>query len=84
LNNGWISVNEIRQLEDRSPIGDEGDKFRIPLNIGIVGEDSTRSDAETAGILVRSGFDPIDSAKVAGLPPIKHSGAAPVTVQGDK
>jgi HK97 family phage portal protein len=84
LNNGWISVNEIRQLEDRSPIGDEGDKFRIPLNIGITGEDSTRSDAETAGVLVRAGFDPIDSAKVAGLPPIKHSGAAPVTVQGDK
>jgi hypothetical protein len=81
LNNGWISVNEIRQLEDRAPIGPEGDQFRIPLNIGIAGEDSTRSDAETAGILVRAGFEPVDSAKIAGLPPIRHTGAVPVTVQ---
>jgi len=81
LNNGWLSVNEIRQLEDRAPIGESGDDFRIPLNIGVAGEDSTRSDAETAGILVRAGFEPTDSAKIAGLPPIRHTGAAPVTVQ---
>ena len=38
LNNGWLSLNEIRQLEDRAPIGPAGDEFRQPLNIGIVGE----------------------------------------------
>ena len=42
LNNGWLSVNEIRQLEDRAPIGAGGDEFRQPLNIGVIG-DSTGS-----------------------------------------
>jgi HK97 family phage portal protein len=37
LNNGWLSLNEIRQLEDRAPIGPAGDEYRQPLNIGIVG-----------------------------------------------
>jgi hypothetical protein len=39
LNNGWLSLNEIRQLEDRAPIGPAGDEFRQPLNIGIVGQE---------------------------------------------
>ena len=39
VNNGWLSINEIRQLEDRAPIGDEGDTFRQPLNIGTVGQE---------------------------------------------
>jgi HK97 family phage portal protein len=39
LNNGWLSLNEIRALEDRSPITDpEGSDFRKPLNIGYIGE----------------------------------------------
>lgn len=83
LNNGWLSINEIRQLEDRTNIGADGDDFRMPLNIGTVGDDNSRVEAETAGMLVRAGYDPIDSAKVAGLPPIKHTGAPPVTVQAE-
>jgi len=39
LNNGWLSINEIRQLEDRPNIGVAGDDFRMPLNIGIVGKE---------------------------------------------
>ena len=39
LNNGWLSLNEIRQLEDRASIGPDGDEFRQPLNIGIVGKE---------------------------------------------
>lgn len=33
------------------------------------------------GILVRSGFDPQDALRAAGLDPIKHLGLLPVTVQ---
>lgn len=44
LNNGWLSLNEIRQLEDRAPIGPEGDTFRQPLNIGTVGETNSGSN----------------------------------------
>ena len=40
LNNGWLSVNEIRQLEDRAPVGVGGDDFRQPLNIGVIGQNT--------------------------------------------
>jgi hypothetical protein len=39
LNNGFLSLNEVRTLEDRPPVGPDGDAFRQPLNIGTVGED---------------------------------------------
>jgi hypothetical protein len=35
------------------------------------------------GILIRSGFDPADSLRVAGLDPVRHLGLLPVTVQDD-
>lgn len=35
LNNGFLSVNEVRSLEDRSPV-DGGDKYWKPLNIGTL------------------------------------------------
>jgi HK97 family phage portal protein len=39
LNNGFLSLNEVRSLEDRPPVGPDGDAFRQPLNIGTVGEE---------------------------------------------
>jgi phage gp29-like protein len=36
---------------------------------------------EAAGALVRAGFDPAGSLAAVGLPPIKHTGLPPVTVQ---
>jgi len=36
---------------------------------------------EQAGQLIRAGFDPEESLKALGLPPIKHIGLPPVTVQ---
>ena len=39
LNNGFLSLNEVRGLEDRSPIGPAGDEYWKPLNIGVVGQD---------------------------------------------
>lgn len=38
VNNGIYSLNEVRALEDRAPIGPEGDVYRQPLNIGRVGQ----------------------------------------------
>jgi len=38
VNNGIYSLNEVRALEDKAPIGPEGDVFRQPLNIGKVGQ----------------------------------------------
>ncbi|CAB4189266.1 COG4695 Phage-related protein [uncultured Caudovirales phage] len=39
LNNGFLSVNEVRALEDRSSIGAAGDEYWKPLNIGVVGQE---------------------------------------------
>jgi HK97 family phage portal protein len=33
LQNGWMSVNEIRELENLNPIGPEGDKHFVQLNM---------------------------------------------------
>jgi HK97 family phage portal protein len=40
LNNGFLSLNEVRSLEDRSPIGPAGDEHWKPLNIGVVGQEN--------------------------------------------
>jgi HK97 family phage portal protein len=36
LNNGFLSLDEVRALEDRPPLPEGGDEFWKPLNIGTV------------------------------------------------
>jgi phage portal protein BeeE len=33
LTNGWMTVNEVRELENLNPIGPEGDQHFVPLNM---------------------------------------------------
>ena len=33
LQNGWMTINEIRELENLNPIGPEGDQHFVPLNM---------------------------------------------------
>jgi hypothetical protein len=47
-------------------------------------EMSFEQRVETLAAYVRAGFDPGEAAAVLGLPPVKHTGKLPVTVQGDK
>ena len=49
LNNGILSLNEVRSLEDRPPAGVNGDEFWKPLNIGIVGTPPTDTPPSTGG-----------------------------------
>lgn len=44
---GWLSVNEIRAMENMSKI-EGGDEFIQPLNMGIVGANDNRSKVEDA------------------------------------
>lgn len=62
LQNGWMSVNEIREAENMNPLGPEGDKHFIQLNmttldqagqqpaavepVAVEAEDSPEDDAE--------------------------------------
>jgi len=41
---GWMSINEIRALENRSGIGTEGDTYIQPLNMGTVAEEAPAED----------------------------------------
>jgi len=33
LQNGWMTINEIRQMENLNPIGPEGDQHYIQMNM---------------------------------------------------
>jgi HK97 family phage portal protein len=39
LNNGFLSLDEVRALEDQPPLPEGGDEFWKPLNIGTVGKE---------------------------------------------
>ena len=44
---GWLSVNDIRQLENMDPIGPDGDRYLEPVNMTAAGEpgaDQTTQD----------------------------------------
>lgn len=43
LLNGWMTINEVRRLENMNPIGPEGDVHRVPLNQVPVGEEDRQA-----------------------------------------
>jgi HK97 family phage portal protein len=53
---GWLSVNEIRALENRNGIGARGDRYMEPLNMTPVGvtPDQTRSTEKAIAFLRES------------------------------
>jgi HK97 family phage portal protein len=65
IDNRVITAEEARALEDLAPLPARVDK----------------GDIESVGALIRAGFDPTDALRVLGLPPIKHTGSLPITVQ---
>lgn len=54
-NIGALSINDIRDLENMNPIGPEGDKHYVPLNVMPVGElpEQKEKDGEKAAIRVQ-------------------------------
>lgn len=87
---GLISPNLVAKLEDWEPIPG-GDAFLRPLtHVATSNLDKngmTLADAAKAAyLLVRAGYEPGGSDGVnaaMGLPPIKHTGLVPITVQLD-
>tara|TARA_B100000029_G_scaffold493034_1_gene555078 strand:- start:119 stop:1552 length:1434 start_codon:yes stop_codon:yes gene_type:complete len=84
LNNGWLSVNEIRRWEDMRPVENEAaDKFRMPLNMGEQEAASLavlKSRVGIASQLVGAGYEPEQAAAIAGLD-IEHTGIPPSALQ---
>lgn len=83
-NGGWLSVNDVRRLEDMRPIPDESaNVYRMPLNMGdqgAAGVSVTKARTEIAGRLVAAGYDPAGAAKIAGLE-LEHTGIPPSALQ---
>lgn len=73
---GFMSVNDVRRLEDLSPV-DNGDQYRVPLaNIALtqtaIVEDEKK--VQMAQMLVQVGYAPEDVLAAIGLPAIPHTG----------
>jgi HK97 family phage portal protein len=81
---GFMSVNDIRRLEDLSPT-EGGDVYRVPLaNINLLEADVVADDRKVlmANRLVTTGFEPSQVLEALGLPPIAHTGVPSVMLQG--
>lgn len=80
---GYLTVNDIRRLEDLRPI-EGGDVLRVPLaNVNIDAADLVAEDKRVtmANKLIMSGFDPAEVLAAFGLPEITHTGVPSVQLQ---
>jgi HK97 family phage portal protein len=86
LQSGFLTINDVRRLEDMSPIDDPAaDNVRVPLaNVNIDAADLTATDKRVtmASRLVLAGFDPSEVLAAMGLPAIDHTGVPSVQLQG--
>jgi HK97 family phage portal protein len=82
---GYMSVNDVRSLEDMRDVED-GDQFRVPLqNIPLTdaGVVSAQQKARAATSLVTAGYTPQSVAEYLDLP-LKHTGLASVQLQPEE
>jgi HK97 family phage portal protein len=83
LQSGFMSVNDVRKLEDMSP-AEGGDQYRVPLaNIALT-DTGLVADTEKTNMvkaLIQVGFDPEATLKAFGLPVIPHTGVPSTQLQ---
>lgn len=83
LQAGFMSVNDVRKLEDMSPT-DGGDQYRVPLaNIALTDTGLVAENEKTNMVkaLIQVGFDPAETLKAFGLPVIPHTGVPSTQLQ---
>ena len=85
LQSGFLTINDVRRLEDYRPIDDiSADTVRVPLaNVNI---DAATLSAESERVamaqkLILAGFDPNETMKALGLPVIPHTGLPSTQLQ---
>jgi HK97 family phage portal protein len=84
LQAGYLTINDIRRLEDLPPV-EGGEIIRVPLaNVNIDAAELVATDKRVtmAQKLVISGYDPAEVLSVLGLPAIDHTGLPSVQLQG--
>jgi HK97 family phage portal protein len=83
LQSGFMSVNDVRRLEDMSPT-EGGDQYRVPLaNIALTDTGLVAETEKTNMVkaLIQVGFDPEATLKAFGLPVIPHTGVPSTQLQ---
>lgn len=73
---GWMSIDDVRRLEDLSPV-EGGDAYRVPLanvNLTAAGLVEDQQRVAMAQKLIAVGFDPASTLAALGLPSIDHTG----------
>jgi len=78
LQQGASTINEVRRLEDLSPV-DGGDVPRVPLanvSLSAANLQETQLRVDMADKLVKDGFDPAGVLAALSLPPIENNGQA--------
>lgn len=85
LQNGYMSINDIRRIEDLRPIDDAAaDTVRVPLtNVNIDAADlsSTQMRVGMALQLVQAGYQPEQVLATLGLPSVPHTGIPSAQLQ---
>lgn len=77
LREGFLSLNDVRSVEDLAPLGEAGDQYRVPLqNIDAADAKDVGLNlrADIASKLIQVGFDPKAVTEAVGLPTMKHTG----------
>ena len=80
---GFLSVNDIRRIEDLPPV-EGGDQYRVPLaNVSLPAAALTDTEqrVKMASELISLGFDPAGVLSALGLPEIGHTGFPTTKVQ---
>ena len=85
LQAGFLTINDVRRLEDLPPINDpSADTVRVPLaNVNVEAADlSAQTErVDMAQRLIQVGFDPAEVLAALKLPPIAHTGVPSVQLQ---
>lgn len=85
LQAGFLSINDVRALEDLRPIVDpSADTVRVPLaNVNIEAANLSAEDKQVAMAqkLILAGFDPAETLAALGLPAIAHTGVPSTQLQ---
>lgn len=83
LQSGFMSINDVRRIEDMSPV-DGGDVYRVPLaNVNLSASNLPEQEGKVsmAQKMIAVGFDPAEVLKALGLPPVAHTGIPSTQLQ---
>jgi len=85
LQAGFMTVNDVRRIEDLRPIDDEAaDTVRVPLANVAIDESHVVAESQKVAMaaqLVANGYQPASVLEALGLPEIQHTGLPSVQVQ---